>query len=184
MLILACAIVVLSSLRLGSRRRVWRECSVFLIVLIGISASPVDAQIASEGSIRGVVRDAQGSVLPGATITATSPTVAGARTTISDEKGDYRLIDLPPGEYLVVAELQGFSKISRTGIVIRAALNLSLDLTLQVGSLSETVTVEADTPMLETQRTVQAVNISGEMQRRLPLTVGGHWSGVTCLLQA
>ena len=152
-----------------------------LAVLIGVAVSPMSAQIASEGSIRGVVRDAQGSVLPDVAITATSPTVAGARTAVSDDQGAYRLLDLPPGEYIVAAERQGFSKVSRTGVVIRAGLNLSLDLTLLVGNLSETVTVQADTPMLETQRTVQAVNVSGEMQRRLPLTVGGHWSGVTLL---
>ena len=118
---------------------------------------------------------------PDVTITATSPTVTGARTAVSDDQGAYRLLDLPPGEYIVAAERQGFSKVSRTGVVIRAGLNLSLDLTLLVGNLSEAVTVQADTPMLETQRTVQAVNVSGEMQRRLPLTVGGHWSGVTLL---
>ena len=85
-----------------------------LSVLIGLAASPVEAQIASEGSIRGVVRDAQGSVLPDVAITATSPTVAGARTAVSDDQGAYRLLDLPPGEYTVAAERQGFSKVSRT----------------------------------------------------------------------
>jgi hypothetical protein len=154
---------------------------VLLVVCCVLGAGPVAAQISSEGTVRGAVRDAQGAVLPGVTITAHSPTVAGVRTAISDPQGDYRLIDLPPGEYTVVAELEGFSKVSRSGVVVRAGLNLSIDFTLQVGSLSETVTVAAETPMLETQRTVQAVNVSGEMQRRLPLTVGGHWSGVTLL---
>lgn len=154
------------------------------LTILGLlmSVASAGAQIVSEGSIRGVVRDAQGAVLPGVTITATSPTVAGTRTTVSDPQGDYRLIDLPPGEYTISGELQGFSRVSRTGIVIRAGLNVSIDLMLQVGNVSELVTVAADTPMLETQKTVQAVNVSGEMQRRLPLTVGGHWSGVTLLV--
>jgi hypothetical protein len=156
---------------------------VFLLALalLLMRAAIVDAQISSEGSIRGFVRDAQGAILPGATITAQSPSVAGLRTTVSDAQGDYRLVDLPPGEYTIAAELQGFSKMSRTGVLVRAGLNLSIDFTLQVGALSETVMVQADTPMLETQQTVQSVNVSGEMQRRLPLTVGGHWSGVTLL---
>lgn len=157
-----------------------RVSCLAIIVLVAVVSS-AGAQIASEGSIRGVVKDAQGAVLPGATITAASPTVAGIRTTVSDSQGDYRLIDLPPGEYTLTGELQGFSKVSRTGVVVRAGLNLSVDLTLQVGNLAETIMVSGDTPMLETQKTVQAVNISGEMQRRLPLTVGGHWSGVTLL---
>ena len=155
--------------------------SLLALAFLIASTSAAHAQIASEGSIRGVVKDAQGAVLPGVTITATSLTVAGLRTTMSDAQGDYRLTDLPPGEYTITGELQGFSKISRASIVIRAGLNLSVDLTLQVGSLQEVITVAAETPMLETQRTVQAVNVSGEMQRRLPLTVGGHWSGVTLL---
>ncbi len=158
-----------------------RALSCLVVLILTTGASIADAQISSEGTIRGVVRDPQGAVLPGATITAASPIVAGVRTTVSDSQGNYRLIDLPPGEYTLTGELQGFSKVSRTGVLIRAGLNLSIDLTLQVGSLQETVTVAADTPMLETQRTVQAVNISGEMQRRLPLTVGGHWSSVTLL---
>ena len=157
-----------------------RVTCLFIIVLVVVSSS-AGAQIVSEGSIRGVVKDAQGAVLPGATVTAASPTVTGIRTTVSDSQGNYRLIDLPPGEYTLTGELQGFSKISRTGVVIRAGLNLSIDLALQVGNLAETIMVSGDTPMLETQKTVQAVNISGEMQRRLPLTVGGHWSGVTLL---
>lgn len=151
---------------------------VLPVLALGFLASAAQAQIVSEGSIRGVVRDQQGAVLPGVTVTATSPTVAGTRTAVSDAEGAYRLIDLPPGEYTLAAELQGFSRFARSGVVVRAGLNLSVDITLSVGALSETVMVEADTPMLETQKTEQAVNVSGEMQRRLPLSVGGHWSGV------
>ena len=158
-----------------------RHIATLLVVFVVASVPAAHAQIVSEGSIRGVIRDAQGAVLPGATISASSPTVAGLRTTVSDSQGDYRLTDLPPGEYTITGELQGFSKVSRSGVVVRAGLNLSIDLTLQVGNLQEVIRVEAETPMLETQRTVQAVNVSGEMQRRLPLTVGGHWSGVTLL---
>lgn len=158
-----------------------KHAAVSVLTLLLVNFSSAHAQISSDGTIRGTVRDAQGAVLPGATVTAASPTVPGVRTAISDVQGDYRLIDLPPGEYTIVAELQGFSKVSRAGVLVRAGLNLSVDFTLQVGSISETVTVAVDTPMLETQQTVQAVNVSGEMQRRLPLTVGGHWSGVTLL---
>ena len=75
-----------------------------LVLTIMASGSMAHAQIASEGSIRGVVRDLQG-VLPGATIAASSRTVAGIRTTVSDSQGDYRLTDLPPGEYTITGEL-------------------------------------------------------------------------------
>ena len=153
---------------------------VVLLAVLGLVlvATSTAAQITSEGSIRGVVKDEQGAVLPGVTVIAASPTVAGTRTASSDAQGAYRLVDLPPGEYTVEAELQGFSRFARSGVIVRAGLNLSVDITLSVGTLQETVRVEAETPMLETQKTEQAVNVSGEMQRRLPLSVGGHWSGV------
>ena len=127
------------------------------------------AQTTAEGTIRGVIHDDQGGVLPGVTVVATSPTVAGTFTSVSDAVGAYRLLNLSPGEYSVTAELQGFSKYVRPGIVVRAGLNIAVDIEMKVGAVSETVQVTADSPMLEVQKPVQAVNISGAMQRALPL---------------
>ena len=59
-------------------------------------------------SLRGYVKDNQGGVLPGVTVTATSPNMITSATGVSDETGYYRLINLPPGDYAVSAELQGF----------------------------------------------------------------------------
>jgi len=123
----------------------------------------------SGGTIVGYAKDDQGAVLPGVTVAATSPSVAGTRTAVSDAEGFYRLLDLPPGDYTVRAELQGFSKFERPNVVVRAGLNIQVDLNLKVGTLEETVTVKADTPMLEVQKPIQAVNISGDFQRSLPL---------------
>src|SRR6516165_2410192 len=127
------------------------------------------AQTTAEGTIRGVIHDDQGGVLPGVTVVATSPTVAGTFTSVSDAVGAYRLLNLSPGEYSVTAELQGFSKYVRPGIVVRAGLNIAVDIEMKVGAVSETVQVTADSPMLEVQKPVQAVNISGDLQRALPL---------------
>ena len=125
-------------------------------------------QTSVNGSIRGVVRDEQGAVLPGVTLTATSPTVAGRFVAVSDTAGAYRLIDMPPGEYLVKAELSGFAKVDRSGVAVRAGLNLALDIVMKVGGLEETVQVKGDTPMLEVSSPIQAINIDGAMQRSLP----------------
>lgn len=65
------------------------------------------AQTTAEGTIRGVIHDDQGGVLPGVTVVAASPTVAGSFTTVSDAAGSYRLLNLSPGEYSITAELQG-----------------------------------------------------------------------------
>ena len=65
-------------------------------LLVMVTAGPVDAQIASEGTVRGVVRDAGGGVLPGVTVTAVSPTVPGTHISVSESDGQYRLLNLPP----------------------------------------------------------------------------------------
>lgn len=134
--------------------------------LIGPGAAA--AQTSANGSIRGTVTDEQGGVLPGVTISATSPTVAGTFTAVSDPQGLYRLIDLPPGEYVLTAELMGFARLERAGVLVRAGLNIALDISMKIGAMTETVEVKLETPMLEVSSPVQAVNIEGELQRALP----------------
>jgi len=126
------------------------------------------AQTSVSGSIRGVVSDEQGAILPGVTVEAKSPTVAGTFVAVSDVSGAYRLINLPPGEYTLTAELSGFSKMERAGILVRAGLNLTLDVGMKIGGMAETIEVKGETPMLDVSNPVQAVNIEGELQRNVP----------------
>src|SRR4051812_4932782 len=165
--------------------------SFIVAVLLAANVPSASAQIAAVGAIRGVVTDEQGAGVPGVTVTATAadkpPIVA-----ISDERGNYRLLNLAPAEYTLGAQLTGFSKVSRPGVDVRAGLNLAVDFVMKVGDLSETVEVRSDTPMLEVDKPGQSVNISGEFQRALPLNPRHDWSdfleltpGVTSLpLQA
>src|SRR6185503_1510014 len=97
-------------------------------------------------------------------------------TVISDKEGYYRLLELPPGEYQLTAERQGFTRFVRPGITVRAGLNLSVDVDMVLGNRAETTTVTAETPMLESSSAVQAVDISGEFQRRVPLTNRRDWA--------
>ena len=140
-----------------------------LLLSIGV-ASAAWAQASGDGTIRGVVKDSEGGVLPGVTVVATSPSVATPITAVSATDGTYRLLNLPPGEYTITAELPGFSKQERKGVVVRSGLNIAVDITMTVGALAETVQVVGDSPMLEVSKPVQAVNISGELQRALPLS--------------
>jgi len=110
-----------------------RLCVASALVCLLAGSSAALGQTTVNGSIRGVIRDEQGAVLPGVSLAARSPTVAGTFEAVSDTAGTYRLIDLPPGEYVVRAELQGFSGLERSGIVVRAGLNLALDMVLRVG---------------------------------------------------
>jgi len=148
-----------------------RQLSGYIFVALALLV-PASAfgQTTAEGAVRGYVRDEQGGAVPGVSIVAASPTVAGRREAVSDAEGFYRLTNLPPGEYTLTAVLTGFSRFERPGVLVRAGLNLAVDLTLKIGSLEETVQVIAETPMLDVDKPVQAVNIEGELQRALPLS--------------
>jgi outer membrane receptor protein involved in Fe transport len=144
----------------------------FAAVLIAalLVPAPARAQSSAEGSIRGTVRDAQGGTLPGVTITLTSPTVPGAPPVVTtDAEGLYRVLNLAPGVYVLEATLQGFARVVREDIAVRAGLNLAIDLEMAIGTLAETITVAGDAPMLEVQNPAQAVNIGRELQGAIPL---------------
>src|SRR5688500_3203081 len=93
------------------------SCAIVSAVLW--SASPVLAQT-GDGNLRGYVKDESGAVLPGVNVTATSPELIAPVATVSDGAGLYRLNNLPPGTYVITAELPGFSIVRREGILVRA----------------------------------------------------------------
>src|SRR5690242_7047016 len=146
-----------------------------LLLVITFVAGDVVAQT-TEGSIRGSVRDEQGGVLPGVTITAISAQYPNPVTAVTDQQGAYRLINVPPGTYSLSAELQGFQKLVRGNLVLHAGLNLDIDLVMKVGTLSETVQVKGEAPLIETKDAVQSVSVSGETMQSLPLGPQKHWS--------
>src|ERR1700716_1997389 len=106
-----------------------RTVLVVFSLLLACTASEVSAQT-TDGSIRGYVRDEQGGALPGVATTATSPAAATPYTAVADQEGYYRLLNLPPGDYTITSELQGFSKVVRANILVRAGLNLGVDLVM------------------------------------------------------
>ena len=114
-------------------RRYWWLAVVLPLLL----AAPAMAQEQS-GSIQGVVKDSQGGVLPGVTVEARSPQVVGVSTVVTDAKGVYRFPALPPGNYEVTANLQGFSPAKSNAALALGQL-LRVDLTLTVAGVAETV---------------------------------------------
>ncbi|HSF20165.1 MAG TPA: carboxypeptidase regulatory-like domain-containing protein [Vicinamibacteria bacterium] len=129
-----------------------------------------------DGSLRGYVRDESGAILPGVTATATSDVIMAPRTAITDGTGLYRIPNLPPGEYVLSFELSGFTTYRQEGIVLRAGANYNVDAVLAVGGVEETVTVTAETPMLEIARPSNVLNIEGEFQREMPIQARNNWS--------
>ena len=144
-------------------------------LLLSLVSSSAWAQSAAEGTIRGYVNDNQGGALPGVVLTAISPAAATPSTAVTDGQGFYRLLRLPPGEYVLTGSLPAFAKYERTGIEVRTEVNIQVDVTMELGPFDQTITVAGETPMLEVQKTVHAINLSGEFLRRLPLSSRRVW---------
>src|SRR3977135_2455282 len=113
----------------------------------------VPAMAGAQGaSIAGVVKDASGAVLPGVTVEAASPVlIEKTRTAVTDDTGQYRIIDLRAGTYTVSFALSGFSVVRREGIELSGAFNAVINADLKVGALAETITVSGETPIVDTQ---------------------------------
>ena len=152
-----------------------------LAIVIGL-AVPAWAQQTS-GNITGRLMDAQGSAVPGVTVTARNTQTGLVRTDTSDVEGMYRLTALPVGVYDITAELQGFSKVENKGIVVSVAQTLDVNMTLKVASVSETVTVTGASPLIETSsssvggvvdiRRIESLPLNGRQFANLAATIPG-----------
>jgi uncharacterized protein (DUF2141 family) len=116
-----------------------------LIASMAVLFSVQLAQAQTTGSITGTVTDASGAVLPGVTITLSGERlIGGPQTQVTDESGTYRFDRLVPGSYHVKFELQGFRTVDRPDVRISAAFVATINGKMEVGSVSETITVTAD----------------------------------------
>src|SRR5437899_9914012 len=117
-----------------------------LAAVLGITA--VAAAQTGAGSLRGYIKDEQGGALPGVTVSARGEALIQPVSSITDAEGYYRLINLPPGTYEVSADLSGFAAFKRQGVLLRAGANFQVDIAMKLASLSETITVSGESPML------------------------------------
>jgi hypothetical protein len=109
---------------------------------------------ANTGAIMGTVTDTSGGVLPGVTVTVTSPNFQGSRTAVTDAKGDYVLPLLPPGTYKAEYSLTGLKTVVQTGIGVNATVSTKQDAKLSLG-VSETMTVSANRIVVDPTQTTQ-----------------------------
>ena len=127
---------------------------IALVLVSGFAASAF-AQGVQTGTIRGTVQDQQGLAVPGVTITATSSALQGPRSTVSDAEGNFTLAALPAGQYEVTFELAGFKTVKQTSSV-SVGLQVTQNVTLTTGTLSENVQVVAETPSVIATPTIGA----------------------------
>jgi len=124
---------------------------LLLAVLIAL-APPADAQLAT-GNIYGIVTDQSGAALPGAGVNVKGP--GGSFTTTSGTDGRFRILNLAPGTYKMTTTLVGFTTVNRDSVVVATGVNVDIPVTLKVASVEETVTVTAETPVIDTKRTAR-----------------------------
>ena len=123
-----------------------------MVMTLGLFASVAAAQV-DQGRLTGTVKDAQGGVLPGVTITAKSPALIGTRSLVSEGDGTYSMASLPSGPYELTFELSGFQSFKRQNIVLGLGQILTIDAQLQVASLQESVIVTGASPVVDMQST-------------------------------
>jgi carboxypeptidase family protein/TonB-dependent receptor-like protein len=146
-----------------------RALSSAVLSLLMLTAPAFAQSQAANGAIEGTVSDSSGGVLPGVTVTVTNLETGIARTVVSNEKGLYRAPLLQLGTYRVVAELQGFKTYTQTGITVSVGATAVVNVPMAVGAVSETITVNADSPLIDTSRIDIGHTMSDLEVHNLPL---------------
>jgi hypothetical protein len=137
-----------------------------LTLLVAVAASGAAQTLT--GSITGAVKDEQGGVLPGVTVTLSG--AQGTRTTVTEADGTYRFPALEPGTYSVSAELSGFRPTRQDRIVVNAGTTLSVDLALAVGGVTEQINVLAESPVVDVKSSATQTTLSQELLFSAPIT--------------
>ncbi len=132
-----------------NRMMQWGVPGVFAVALVMAPQTLRAQSSAVNAAVEGSIKDATGGVLPGVTVTLTNLRTGTSRTVVSNAAGLYRARLLPLGEYRIEAELAGFSRFTQEGLVLTAGMTATVNIDLQVGEVSETVTVTADSPVIE-----------------------------------
>jgi len=138
---------------------------IFAVLLLTVSFAA--AQVRT-GTLYGKVTDSEKTPLPGVTVTISSNILASL-TTITSAQGMFRFPSLSPADdYQITAELTGFKKARKTGIIITVGVNVGIDLTLEIGTIEEQVTVVAVTPVVDAKKTTIGANVGKEAMQSLP----------------
>src|SRR5262245_23272983 len=135
-----------------------------MIVLILFASVSLFAQ--SNGTVKGLVKDTTGAILPGATVTLTNKATQRVQTTLSTETGSYVFPALPPGDYSVAVEMTSFKKVTRDNVTVNVTEVVTIDFVLEIGAVSTELTVTEQAPLIQTQtsalgRVVEQVMVTG-----------------------
>jgi hypothetical protein len=129
----------------------------------------IPSAVFAQASITGVVRDTSGAVLPGVTVEVSSPAlIERTRRALTDGTGQYRLVELPRGMYLVTFTLPGFSVVRREGVELTGSFTATVNAQLSVGGVTETITVTGESPIVDVTSTSVESVLSAETLAAIP----------------
>jgi hypothetical protein len=138
-----------------------------LLVLASLVLTPALAR--AQSVFTGTVKDTSGAVMPGVTVEAASPVlIEKVKTAITDENGQYRIVDLRPGTYTITYTLPGFNTQTREGVELQSNFTATVDVQLTVGTLQESVTVSGASPVVDVQSNVKQQVITREVLDAVP----------------
>ncbi len=140
---------------------------VFCLIFLFVSAAPAQMDVTTS-RVSGIVRTTDGSPLPGVTVEAKNQDTGLAIRDVSDSDGLYHLINLPTGHYTLTAALSGFNTVSRPGVSVVLGSTPTVNFTLGLSGVAETITVTSATPVVEVTNTTASTTISTEQLQGLP----------------
>ena len=139
-----------------------------MLALLAVSlayAIPAFAQIQG-GSISGTIKDEQGGVLPGVTVTAQG--LDATQTFTTEATGEFRFLNLAPGPYKLTATLPGFTTVVRENVIVAVGRAVDPPLTLKIAAVAETITVNGDSPVVDTKATGTSTNFTADELTKIP----------------
>lgn len=151
---------------------------ILFALILGVSV-PAFGQV-GQAELHGTVTDATGGVLPGVTVTATLTATGFTRNTVTDEAGRFRFNQVPVGLYVIHAELPGFARIEIPNFRLSVGQSATLDVQLTTTTVAETLTVTADSPLVDITKAELSGNITDVQVKELPIA-GRNWLGFAVL---
>jgi hypothetical protein len=153
-----------------------------IVVLVALASLVGSAAHAQQASIIGTAVDDTKAVLPGVSVTATDQAAGRQITAVTDDKGEYRLRNVPPGKYTVQAELSGFITVVLRDVELLVGQNATIPITMKLASVTETLTVLGESPLVDTTSSQVAGNVDRRQMEELPLQ-GRNWMELSKLIK-
>jgi hypothetical protein len=147
-----------------------RLAALFGLIFVLTLEPAAEAQTtsATTGAMNGTVTDNTKAVLPGVTVTISSPAMMGTRTDVTNEQGQYRFAAVTPGEYKITFELPGFANIVHDGVRVTLGFTATVNAEMELASQRETITVIGSSPVVDTQATKVTTNYDAQQMSNLP----------------